>query len=313
MMRFQAIFFLIALTTVTLAVYAPTDKHALDKHGVEKVLLVENTVGRNINGRRGGGSISVLDVIDANRRTGSRAVGISHGIGNEFITHGSSAGRGLPGDSVGSRTSSIRGSSSGLSRALSDDDSVRNCHYGCGGDKLCSSGHKCVHEGCSSYCVDISSGRIIGSSDSFKRGHTGSETIRSSSSGLTRVLSNDDHLSSGSRISSSGLARNLDLSRNGHLETIGSSRGVSGHTGADLFDAITSRRSGLDVLDTVSLRRSGSVSAAVAGVVSQSVVGGKAGCKTDCHRDSDCPTSKYCASVNCHMICRRRRSKGYTP
>ncbi|CAG2224804.1 unnamed protein product [Mytilus edulis] len=269
MMRFQAIFFLIALTTVTLAVYAPTDKHSLDRHGVEKVLLVENTVGRNINGRRDGGSLSVLDVIDANRRAGSRAVSTSHGIGNEFITHGSSAGRGLPGDSVGSRSFASRGSSSGMSHALSDDDNISNCHYGCGGDKLCRSGLKCVHEGCSSYCVEISSGSIIGSSrlsDSIRRGNTGS------SSGLTRVSSNDGHLSSGSRIGSSGLARNLDLSRNGHLETIGSSRGGSGHIGADILGAISSRRSGLDVLDTVSLRRSGSVSAAGSGVVSQSVV-----------------------------------------
>ncbi|VDI28720.1 Hypothetical predicted protein [Mytilus galloprovincialis] len=308
MMRFQAIFFLIALTTVTLAVYAPTNKHALDRHGVEKVLLVENTVERNINGRRGGGSVSVLNVIDANRRAGSRAVGTSHGIGNELLTQGSSSGRGLPRDSVGSRTFASRGSLAGLSRSLSDDDS--DCHYGCGDDKLCRSGHKCVHDGCNSYCVEISSGSMIGSSrlsDSIRRGNTGSSSV------LTRVSSNDGHLSSGSRIGSSGLARNLDLSRNGHLETIGSSRGVSGHTGANILGPITSRRSGLDVLDTVSLRRSGSVSAAGLGVVSQSVVGGKTGCKTDCHLDSDCPTSKYCASVNCHMICRRRRSKGYTP
>ncbi|CAG2224808.1 unnamed protein product [Mytilus edulis] len=174
MMRFQAIFFLIALTTVTLAVYAPTDKHTLDRHGVEKVLLVENKVGRNINGRRGEGSLSVLDVIDANRRAGSRNVGTSHGIGSEFITHGSSSGRGLSGASVGGKTSVsgiIRGSSIGLSRALSDDD---------------------------------------------------------------------DHFTSGSRIGSSGLTRNVDLSRNSHLETIGSSRGVSGHTGTDILDAISS-------------------------------------------------------------------------
>ncbi|CAG2216921.1 unnamed protein product [Mytilus edulis] len=226
-------------------------------------------------------------------RAGSRAVGTSHGIGNELLTQGSSSGRGLPRDSVGSRTFASRGSLAGLSRSLSDDDT--DCHYGCGDDKLCRSGHKCVHDGCSSYCVEISSGSMIGSSrlsDSVRRRNTGSSSV------LTRVSSNDGHLSSGSRIGSSGLARNLDLSRNGHLETIGSSRGG---------------RSGLDVLDTVSLRRSGSVSAAGLGVVSQSVVGGKTGCKTDCHLDSDCPTSKYCASVNCHMICRRRRSKGYTP
>ncbi|CAG2216923.1 unnamed protein product [Mytilus edulis] len=208
---------------------------------------------------------------------------------NEFLTHGSSSGRGLPRDSVGSRTFASRGSIAGLSRSLSDDDS--DCHYG-------------------SYCVEISSGSIIGSSrlsDSLRRGNTGSSSV------LTRVSSNDGHLSSGSRIGSSGLARNLDLSRNGHLETIGSSRGGSGHIGADILGAITSRRSGLDVLDTVSLRRSGSVSAAGLGIASKSVLGGKTGCKTDCHLDSDCPTSKYCASVNCHMICRRRRSKGYTP
>ncbi|CAG2224806.1 unnamed protein product [Mytilus edulis] len=309
MMRFQAIFFLIALTTVTLAGIICTHRQTCIRQAwSRKVLLVENTVGRNINGRRGGGSLSVLDVIDANRRTESRASGISRGIGNEFITHGSSAGRGLPRDSVGSRTFASRGSLAGLSRSLSDDDS--DCHYGCGDDKLCRSGHKCVHDGCSSYCVEISSGSMIGSSrlsDSVRRRNTGSSSV------LTRVSSNDGHLSSGSRIGSSGLARNLDLSRNGHFETISSSRGGSGHTGADILGTITSRRSGLDILDTVSLRRSGSVSAAGLGVMSQSVVGGKTGCKTDCHLDSDCPTSKYCASVNCHMICRKRRSNGYTP
>ncbi|XP_052082931.1 uncharacterized protein LOC127720382 [Mytilus californianus] len=318
MMRFQTIFFLTALTTMTVFAYSPTDKHALDIHGVKKVLQAENTVGRNIHGLRGGGSLSVLDVIDANRRTGSRAVGTSHGIGNEFITRGSSGRRGLSGGSVGDRTSVseiIRGSSVGMSRALSDDDSISKCHYGCGGDKLCRSGHKCVHDGCSSYCVDISSGSRIGASglsDSIRRGNTVSEIIRGSSSGLTRVSSNDGHLSSGSRIGSSGLARNLDLSSNSHLETIGKSRAISGHTGSDILDAITSRRSGLDVLDTVSLRRSGSVSSSGSGVVSQSMVGGKTGCKKECHRDGDCPTNKYCATVNCHMICRRRPSNGYT-
>ncbi|XP_052082377.1 uncharacterized protein LOC127720005 [Mytilus californianus] len=313
MMRFQTIFFSMALTTMTVAAYAPTEKHALDIHGVKKVLQAENTVGRDFNGRRGVGSLSVLDVIDANRRAGSRAVGTSHGIGNEFIRHGSSASRGLSGGSIGGRTSVseiIRSSSAGVSRALPDDDSISSCHYGCGGDKLCRSGHKCIQNGCSSYCVEISSGSIIGASglsDSIKR-----EIIRSLSSGFTRVSSNDGNLSSGSRIGSSGLARNLDLSRNAHLETIGSSRAISGHTGSDILDAITSRRSGLDVLDTVSLRRSGSVSSSGSGIVSQSVVGGKTGCKTDCYRDSDCPSNKYCATVNCHKICRRKPSKGYT-
>ncbi|CAG2219713.1 unnamed protein product [Mytilus edulis] len=229
-------------------VYAPSDKHALDKHGVEKVLLVENTVGRNINRRRGEGSLSVLDVIDANRRAGSRGVRTSHGIGgSEFITHGSSSGRGLSGASVGGRSSVsgiIRGSSIGLARALSDDD---------------------------------------------------------------------DHFTSGSRIGSSGLARNVDLSRNSHLETIGSGRGVSGHTGADILDAISSGRGGRGILDTVSSRRSGSARTSGLGLVSQSVVGGKTDCKNDCFSDGDCPTNRYCATVNCHRICRRRLSKGYTP
>ncbi|CAC5383698.1 unnamed protein product [Mytilus coruscus] len=316
MMRFQTIFFSMALTTMTVAVYAPTGKHALDIHGVKKVLQAENIVGRDINGRRGGGSLSVLDVIDANRRAVSRAVGTSHGIGNEFITRGSSASSGLSRGSVGGRTSVseiIRGSSAGVSRALSDGESIGNCHYGCGGDKLCRSGHKCIHDGCSSYCVEISSGSRIGASglsDSIRRGNTVTEIVRSSSSGLTRVSSNDGHLSSGSRIGSSGLARNLDLSSNSHLETIGSDRAISGHTGSDILDSISSGRGGLDVLDTVSSRRSGSVRTSGSGVVS--VVGGKTGCKTDCYRDSDCPSNKYCATVNCHKICRRKPSNGYT-
>ncbi|VDI28718.1 Hypothetical predicted protein [Mytilus galloprovincialis] len=278
------------MSDIHITVYAPKDKHALDRHGVEKVLLVENTVGRNINGRRGGGSLSVLDVLDANRRAGSRGVGISHGIGSEFITHGSSSGRGLSGSSVGGRVSVSRGSQAGFSRALSDDDSISNCHYGCGDDKLCRSGHKCVHDGCSSYCVDISS--------------------RSSSSGLTRVSSNDGHISSGSRIGTSGLARNFDLSRSSRLETIDSGLGVSGHSGSDILDAISSGRVGLDNVDS---RRSGSGRTSGSGVVFQSVLGGKTDCKKDCFSDGDCPTSKYCATVNCHMICRRRPSKGYSP
>ncbi|XP_063424348.1 uncharacterized protein LOC134708030 [Mytilus trossulus] len=247
MLRFQTIFFLIALTTMTVAVYAPTEKHALDRHGLERVLLVENTVGRNINRRRGEGSLSVLDVIDANRRAGSRGVGTSHAIGSEFITHGSSSGRGLSGASVRGRNSVsgiIRGSSTGLSRDLSDDD---------------------------------------------------------------------DHFTSGSRIGSSGLARNVDLSGNSHLETIGSGHGVTGHSGADIIDAISSGRGGRVVLDTVSARRSGSARTSGSGFVSQSVVGGKTNCKNDCFIDGDCPTNRYCATVNCHRICRRRLSNGYTP
>ncbi|CAG2216920.1 unnamed protein product [Mytilus edulis] len=157
-----------------------------------------------------------------NKRAGSRNIGTSHGIGSEFITHGSSSGRGLSGASIGGRTSvsgSIRGSSIGLSRALSDDG---------------------------------------------------------------------DHFTSGGRIGSSGLARNMDLSRNSHLETIGSGHGVSGHTGADIIDAISSRRGGRVVLDTVSARRSGSGRTSGSGFVSQSVVGGKTNCKNDCFSDGDC-------------------------
>ncbi|OPL20222.1 hypothetical protein AM593_09624, partial [Mytilus galloprovincialis] len=228
-------------------VYAPSDKYALDRHGGEKVLLVENTAGRNINRRRGDGSLSVLDVIDANRRVRSRGVGTSHGIGSEFITHGSSSGRGLSGASVVDKTSVsgiIRGSSTGLSRALSDDD---------------------------------------------------------------------DHFTSGSRIGSSGLVRNVGLSRNSHLATIGSGRGVSGHTGADIIDAISSRRGGRVILDTFSARRSGSVRTSGSGFVAQSVVGGKTNCKSDCFSDGDCPTNRYCATVNCRRICRRRLSNGYSP
>ncbi|XP_052085192.1 uncharacterized protein LOC127722308 [Mytilus californianus] len=260
MMRFQTIFLSMAVTTMIVAAYSPTEKHAVDIHGVKKILQVENTSGRAINGRRGSGSLSVLDLIDANRRAGSGAVGTSHGIGNEFITRGSSGSRRLSGGSVGGRTSVseiIRGSSAGMSRAFSDDESISNCHYGCGGDKLCRSGHKCIHNGCSSYCVEISSGSIIGASglsDSIRR-----EIIRSLSSGFTRVSSNDGHLSSGSRIGSSGLARDLELSSNDHLETIGRRRGMSGHAGSDVLDATNLRRSGLDVLDTVSLRRGGSI------------------------------------------------------
>ncbi|VDI23846.1 Hypothetical predicted protein [Mytilus galloprovincialis] len=282
MMKFQNFLFSMALIAVTVAVYAPKEKHALDIHGVE------NTVRRNGNGRRGGESPSVLDVIDANRRSGSRGVETSHGIGSEFITHGSSDSIGLSGGSVGRRTSVSRGSSAGLSRGLSDDDGISNCHYGCGDDKLCRSGHKCVHDGCSSYCVDISS--------------------RSSSSGLTRVSSNDGHISSGSRIGTSGLARNIDLSRSSNLETIGSRRGVSGHSGSDILDTISSGRGGLD---TVSSRRSGSVRSSGLGVDSQSVLGGKTDCKRDCFSDGDCPSTKFCATVNCHRICRRKPSKGY--
>ncbi|CAC5424599.1 unnamed protein product [Mytilus coruscus] len=312
MMRFQTVF-LSVVTIMIAAAYSPTEKHALDIHGVKKVLQVENTVGRDINGRRGGGSHSVLDVIDANRRAGSRAFETSHGIGNEFITHGSSGSTRLSKGSVRGRTSVseiIRGSSAGMSRALSDDDSISNCHYGCGGDKLCRSGHKCIHNGCSSYCVEISSGSIIGASglsDSIRR-----EIIRSLSFGLTRVSSNDGHLSSDSRIGSSGLARNLDLSSNSHLEPIGRSRAMAGHTDSDILEATNLRRSGLDVLDTVSLRRSGSIRTSGSGVLSQSVVSGKIGCKKDCLADGDCPMNKYCATVNCHMICRRRPSNGYT-
>ncbi|CAG2219704.1 unnamed protein product [Mytilus edulis] len=193
--------------------------------------------------------------------------GTSHGIDSEFITHGSSSGRGLSWVTVGGRTSisgTIRGLSAVLSRALSNDDSSR---------------HKCLPEGGSSYCVDICYGNIIGASrlaDSIRRVNMGSEMIRSLLSGLTRVSSNDGHLSSGSRIGTSDMARNVDLSLISYLETIGSGCGVSGHSSPDILDAISS---GPVEVDTVSFRRSGSGRTSGSRRVSHSVLGGKTDCK----------------------------------
>ncbi|CAC5424606.1 unnamed protein product [Mytilus coruscus] len=312
MMRFETMLLSMALAIMSVAAYTPTEKHELGLHGVKKVLQLENAVGRNID------FPSVLDVIDANRRVGS--------------------------DGRSSAVSEIiQSSSSQRSAGVSSNGALnRNCHYECGVDKLCNLGKKCVRDGCNSYCVQVSAGSVIGSSglsESIRRGNTVSEIIRGSSSDLTRVSSIDGSrcsygcgenklcasglkcvhegcnsycvkISPGSIIGSSGqsLTGRLDLSNNDHLETIGSSRALSGHTGSDILDAISSRRSSIDVLDTVSSRRGGSGS----GIVSQSVLGEHSGCRRLCHSDVDCPQSKYCTTVSCHRICRRRPSNGYS-
>ncbi|XP_071124422.1 uncharacterized protein [Mytilus edulis] len=333
MMGFQTILLSVALTIMTVAAYTPTEKK-LGLHGVNKVLQLENGVGRDIGGHRGD-SLSVLDVIDANRRAGSdrRSSDVTGII----------------------RSSSFQRSGS----VLSNDGINRNCHNECGVNKLCSVGQKCVRDGCDSYCVQVSSGSVVGASrlsESIRRGNAVSEVIRGSSSDLSRLSSIDGskcsygcgenklcglglkcvhegcnsycvQISSGSRIGlGQSLTGRLDLSNNGHLETIGSSGSMSGHTGSDILEAISARRSGMDALDTISSRgsgmdllntissrRGGSVSSSGSGIVSQLVVGGDlSDCRKLCHTDSDCAPSKYCTTVDCHRICRRRPSKGYS-
>ncbi|XP_052082918.1 uncharacterized protein LOC127720377 [Mytilus californianus] len=320
MMGFQTILLSMALTIMTVVAYTPTEKQ-LGIHEVDKVLKLENAIGRDIGGHRGE-SFSVLDVIDANRLAGS--------------------------DRRSSDVSEIiRSVSSQRSGGVSSNGALnRNCHYECGVDKLCNLGKKCVRDGCNSYCVLISSGSVIGASglsESIRRGNIVSEIIRGSSSDLTRLSSIDGskcsygcgenklcasglkcvhegcnsycvQISSGSIIGSSGqsLAGRLDLSNTAHLETIGRSGAISGHTGSDILDAISSRRSVIDALDTVSSRRRGSVSQSGSGIVSQTVVGEHSGCRRLCHNDADCPQSKYCTTVKCHRICRRRPSNGYS-
>ncbi|XP_071124394.1 uncharacterized protein [Mytilus edulis] len=332
MMRFETMSLSMLLTIMSVAAYTPTEKK-LGLHGVNKVLQLDNGVGRDIGGPLGD-SVSVLDVMDANRRAGSdrRSSAVS-----EII-----------------RSSSFQ-NSAGIA---SNDGINRNCHYECGVDKLCNLGHKCVRDGCDSYCVQVSSGSVIGESGlsgSIRRGNKVSEIIRGSSSDLSRLSSIDGlkcnygcgdnklcglgqkcvhegcnsycvQIASGSLIGSGqSLTGRLDLSSNAHLETIGSSRTLSGHTGSDILDTIsarrsginaldtiTSRRSGMDALDTISSRRGGSVGSSGSRIVSQSVVGDLSNCRKLCHTDTDCAPSKYCTTVKCHRICRRKPSKGYS-
>ncbi|XP_071124410.1 uncharacterized protein [Mytilus edulis] len=334
MMRFETMSLSMLLTIMSVAAYTPTEKK-LGLHGVNKVLQLDNGVGRDISGPLGD-SLSVLDVIDANRRAGS--------------DRRSSAVSGI-----------IRSSSFQRSAGVSSNDGInRNCHYECGVDKLCKLGQKCVRDGCDSYCVQVSSGSIIGESGlsgsvRSGSGNTVSEIIRGSSSDFSRLSSIDGskcsygcgenklcasghkcihdgcnsycvQISSGSLIGSGqSLTGRLGLSNNGHLETIGSSGSMSGHTGSDILDAIsarrsgvnaldtiTSRHSGMNALDTISSRRVGSVGSSGSIIVSQSVVGDRSECSKLCHTDSDCPTTKYCTNVKCHRLCRRRPSKGYS-
>ncbi|VDI50476.1 Hypothetical predicted protein [Mytilus galloprovincialis] len=332
MMRFETMSLSMLLTIMSVAAYTPTEKK-LGLHGVNKVLQLDNGVGRDISGRRGD-SLSVLDVIDSNRRAGSdrRSSAVS-----ELI-----------------RSSSFQ-NSAGIA---SNDGINRNCHYECGVDKLCNLGQKCVRDGCDSYCVQVSSRSIIGESGlsgSIRRGNTVSKIIRGSSSDISRLSSIDGskcsyqcgenklcapghkcihegcnsycvQLSSGSLIGSGqSLTGRVGLSNNDHLETIGSSDSMSGHIGSDILDAIsakrsvinaldtiTSRRSGMDALDTISSGRGGSVGSSGSRIVSQSVVGDLSNCRKLCHTDSDCAPTKYCTTVDCHRICRRRPSKGYS-
>ncbi|XP_052082407.1 hornerin-like [Mytilus californianus] len=245
-------------------------------------------------------------------------------------------------------TEIVRSSHSGMSRSSSRvDGSSSKCAYGCGDDKRCESGYKCVHEGCDSYCIKMSSGGVIGSSgllDSISGRNTMSEIVRNLKSGMSSVSSGVGRSSTkctnecGKDVScgsgyacvqegcSSYCARRSSggiLGRSGHSSTsslalsgtsVGSSRSSAGHrTGSDILDSISLGGSGTGIMDTSSTRRSGSVGSSGSRIVSHSANEGSADCRKLCHTNEECPTNKECVTVNCHRFCRRSRlSKGYT-
>ena len=89
---------------------------------------------------RGGGS-SVTETIEQIRST-IKSGGLSSGIREKHLTHGSSIATG---------------------HLSGDDGLTSNCHYECGQDKLCIEGYTCVINGCHSICqVGINSGMDLG-------------------------------------------------------------------------------------------------------------------------------------------------------
>lgn len=269
---------------------------------------------------------------------------------NSYCVQGSGSINGIPklSETLTGRDNNaaiIRSSSSGghgMTRVSSiNGASSIKCINDCGGDIPCGSGYKCVHEGCSSYCVKTTSAAMIGSSG----GHTMSEMVGGSHSGMSS--------SSSGRKTASGIARNSHSAMSSGSSGVGRSStkctnecgqdlacgtgyacvhegcssfcvrkssdgriGTSDHssTGLDSSGGIHNvggsrasggHRTGADILDAISASRIGS----------QSTNEGTSDCRKLCSTNADCKsTLKECVLVSCHRFCRRIRvSNSYAP
>ncbi|XP_063443993.1 uncharacterized protein LOC134724726 [Mytilus trossulus] len=136
-----------------------------------------------------GGTRTSLVLTDSGSHLGASGIGSSRGMNDNLGAHSSSSGTGATGREHSS-SAMIRGSSSGMSSVVSLDD--HDCNHVCGQGKSCPSGHKCVIDGCRSYCVETSGG--AGLSDTLRRGSSVSGIIRSSSSSMSSGIRDSSRL-----------------------------------------------------------------------------------------------------------------------
>lgn len=120
-----------------------------------------------INRPMGGNRHALVGLIDGNQAFSNSRTGISRGAGSsvmETIELGRSAIKGGSGLSSGISENHITHGSSIATGHLSGDDGLSsNCHYECGQDKFCIEGYTCVQNGCHSICqVGINSGVGLG-------------------------------------------------------------------------------------------------------------------------------------------------------
>ncbi|CAG2225104.1 unnamed protein product [Mytilus edulis] len=176
-------------THAELAVCKEECKNDQECPGVELCCRLSacSTYCRSPVGHQGGTRTSLV-LTDTGSHLGASGIGSSRGMNDNLAAHSSSSGTGATGRGHSS-SAIIRGSSSGI---ISLDD--HNCNHVCGQGKSCPSGHKCVLDGCRSYCVETSGG--AGLSDTLIRGSSVSGIIRSSSSAMSSGIRDSSRLDS---------------------------------------------------------------------------------------------------------------------
>ena len=112
-----------------------------NRHGRVGVIGGNDDFSNSRTGISRGAGSSVMEKIEL-ERSAIKSGGLSSGISERHITHGSSIATG---------------------HLSGDDGLTSNCHYECGQDKLCIEGYTCVQHGCHSICqVGINSGVGLG-------------------------------------------------------------------------------------------------------------------------------------------------------
>jgi hypothetical protein len=112
-----------------------------NRHGRVGVIGGNDDFSNSRTGISRGAGSSVMEKIEL-ERSAIKSGGLTSGISERHITHGSSIATG---------------------HLSGDDGLTSNCHYECGQDKLCIEGYTCVQNGCHSICqVGINSGVGLG-------------------------------------------------------------------------------------------------------------------------------------------------------